>query len=452
MVQERIRLYFIVSFLVIASMVSAGASELTLDECVTRALRHNTGLRATRSGQTVAEQGVVAARAGFLPNISSTITSRELDNFGASSGSGIDGNNSVASITVAQPLFTFGKRSNAYELAQLGVDDAVHAETVAANELVFQVTQTYQDALLAREMIRIAEDAYALADSQARYAEKRFRQGYVSEFDFLRAKTNRAGKEPAIIAARNQYAVACDKMLTLLGDAALTAFAPRGGLTYELQTLGESQAVAVALARNPQLAKLRVALQVQEASIAYAQAQHFPDLNASYTYNRQRTDYEMGGRELPVGYYSDWSAGVVLSIPIFSGFATQAGVDKARAQQEQLRDIVRQSEEQLALEVRTIVKRLQENAQVIASAEEAVRLAERSLRMARVSYDNGLSTTLDVQQAEVALTQARTDYARSVYGYRVNTAALDAVLGNNAEHIRAINPAANRGTGVILAH
>ena len=206
MLQGRIRLCFMLALLFATSLVSAlpaGAAELTLDDCIARALRHNTGLRAARAGQDIAEQGVVAARAGFLPNVSATVTSRELDNFGAASGAGIDGNNTAASLTVAQPLFTFGKRSSAYELAQLGVDDAVHAETVAANELVYQVTQTYQDALLAREMIRIAEDALALADSQARYADKRFRQGYVSEFDLLRARSNRASKEPAIIAARN---------------------------------------------------------------------------------------------------------------------------------------------------------------------------------------------------------------------------------------------------------
>ncbi|HNW92086.1 MAG TPA: TolC family protein, partial [bacterium] len=312
------------------------------------------------------------------------------------------------------------------------------------NELVYQVSQTYQEALLARELIRIAEEAAALADSQARFAERRFQQGYVSEFDYLRARTNRAGKEPAIITARNRYAVACDRMRQLLGDGAPEEFAPRGVLAWVTVTTGESAAVTTALARNAQLARLRCALQVQQTNLAYAQAQHYPDLNAAYSYNRQRLDYEIGGVNRPTGYYHDWSAGLTLSIPIFSGFATQAGVDKARAQCEQLATTVRQSEEQMALEVRTVIKQLAQNEQVIIAAEEGVRLAERSLRMARVSYDNGLSTSLDVQQAEVALTQARTDYATAVYGYQVNAAALAAVVGGNDGYIRVINPSANR--------
>lgn len=427
---------------------AVSAAGLTLDDCITRALQHNYAVRIARGGQEIAEQGVVAARAGMLPTVQAAASSSEMDNaWAALLGSGIDGNNTALSVSVTQPLFTFGKRSGAYELAQLGVDDAVHAETVAANELVFTVTQTWYEALLASELAVIARDAYALADTQAQFAEKRFRHGYVSEFDLLRARTNRAGREPAIIAAENRQAIARTRMLTLLNDGSRD-FAPRGDLAVAVRNLDETAAVQAALAANPQLARLRVGLARADRNVQYARSQHYPDLAANYTFTRQRTDYTVAGRDYPTGYHSDWAAGVTLNIPIFSGYATQAGVDKAEAEAQQLRDLVAQSEEQVALEVQTIVKNLREHVQVIRASEEAVQLAQRALRMARVSYDNGLSTTLDVAQAEMALTSARTDLAKARYGYLVNAAALDAVTGSNAAHIRAINPSASRGTTV----
>ncbi len=444
------RVCLTVGIIVIACCLPGAVSgaELALDDCITRALQHNYAVRIARGGQEIAEQGVVAARAGLLPTVSATATSRELDNYGASaSGTGIDGNNTALSVSVTQPLFTFGKRSGAYELAQLGVDDAVHAETVAANELVFEVTQTWYEALLTRELAVIARDAFALADTQAQFAEKRFRHGYVSEFDLLRARTNRAGKEPAIIAAENQQSIARTRMLTLLNDGSRD-FAPLGDLAVAVRDLDETAAVQAALAANPQLERLRVGLARADRNVQYARSQHYPDLSANYTFNRQRTDYTVAGRDYPAGYYSDWAAGVTLSIPIFSGYATQAGVDKAEAEAKQLRDLMAQSEEQVALEVQTIVKNLREHVQVIRASEESVQLAQRALRMARVSYDNGLSTTLDVAQAEVALTAARTDLAKARYGYLVNAAALDAATGGNAEYIRAINPSATRGTTI----
>ncbi|HNW94037.1 MAG TPA: TolC family protein, partial [bacterium] len=93
MVKRMVRLLMLC--LLASAAVPAGAAELSLDECIARALRHNTGLEAVRTGQDIAEQGVVAARAGFLPNISGRVTSSQLDNYDASSGSPINGNNTT---------------------------------------------------------------------------------------------------------------------------------------------------------------------------------------------------------------------------------------------------------------------------------------------------------------------------------------------------------------------
>jgi len=428
----------IIKMMVLIAMVvvmarPVSAAELTLEESIDRALEHNYGMRISGAQQGIAEQDVVAARASFFPTITGSASAMTMDNYGAAvAGIGTDGENYGASISIVEPLLTFGKRSNAVSLARLGVTSAEQSETITRNALALQVTQGFYSYLLAEELVAIANDAYALALEQADYAEKRFAEGYVSEFDLLRAQTNGANKKPAIVQAENMLAQTEELLLTVINDRSLTRFQAVGELLYTPVSITEADAVDQAVAANAELAQLQLAYQAKEIEVSLQRSQHYPDLSAAYTYNYNRPDYEVNNVATLHGKdYSDWAAGIQLDIPIFSGFATQARLAKAEAELAQLADVVAQAENWLALEVTQLVKNLHEHEAIIMSSQEAVKLATMALGMARISYDNGLSTTLDVDQAQVALTASRTDYIQAVYKYLITVAELEKLMGRS---------------------
>jgi outer membrane protein len=76
------------------------------------------------------------------------------------------------------------------------------------------------------------------------------------------------------------------------------------------------------------------------------------------------------------------------------------------------------------VEVKQTCLRIKETRAVVVSAEAAVKLADRSLTMAKISFENGRATTLDVADAQLALTTAETNFAQAVHDYQVALAKL----------------------------
>jgi outer membrane protein TolC len=65
----------------------------------------------------------------------------------------------------------------------------------------------------------------------------------------------------------------------------------------------------------------------------------------------------------------------------------------------------------------------------ISASESNVRRAERALEIAQTRFRNGLSTQVELNDAALAMTEARTNYARALYRYAVAHAQLQAAMG-----------------------
>jgi outer membrane protein TolC len=85
--------------------------------------------------------------------------------------------------------------------------------------------------------------------------------------------------------------------------------------------------------------------------------------------------------------------------------------------------------EMLKFEVRQAVLKINEAEQSLLSQEKNVKQAEESLRIAELNYNEGLVTILDVQQAQTALAQAKTNHSQALFDYVVARAELDKAMG-----------------------
>jgi outer membrane protein TolC len=91
--------------------------------------------------------------------------------------------------------------------------------------------------------------------------------------------------------------------------------------------------------------------------------------------------------------------------------------------------IQRLTEQGIGLQVESAQKTLHEASVSLQSLQETVELAEESLRLARVLYAAGGSTQLDIMNAQLALTQARTQYASALYRYHIAHSLIERALG-----------------------
>lgn len=118
-----------------------------------------------------------------------------------------------------------------------------------------------------------------------------------------------------------------------------------------------------------------------------------------------------------------------MSLPIFQGFALDAGIDQAKATlkyAEASNDLVIQS---LYLDVQQQEFALQEAIESIQASKKLVEQADEALRLAVGRYNSGIGTALETTDAQVALANARITYIQSLYNYNVSYARLERAMG-----------------------
>ena len=129
------------------------------------------------------------------------------------------------------------------------------------------------------------------------------------------------------------------------------------------------------------------------------------------------------------GWFSDRSAGLLVSWPLFDGFRTRSNVALARAQADIAATQARQARETAAVEAANSRNQLAAAQAIFAASGQNVAEAEEAYRLATLRFGRGLGTQLEVQDAQLALLAARTNEARATHGLYLATAELARALG-----------------------
>jgi len=136
------------------------------------------------------------------------------------------------------------------------------------------------------------------------------------------------------------------------------------------------------------------------------------------------------GNEFP-GDNSNWSVGVSANWNFFDAGVTEAKIKSAQATLEKSREQDQQLRQNVELEVRQSYLSMKEAEQRIQTAQVAVDKAVEDVSIAQTKYNAGAGTNLDVIDAQLALTQAKTNYTQALYDYNVNKAKLEKAVGRN---------------------
>ena len=101
----------------------------------------------------------------------------------------------------------------------------------------------------------------------------------------------------------------------------------------------------------------------------------------------------------------------------------------AKAKLRKAEEALAATNERIRLDVHTAYLNLRAAEQNIDTTEKAVKQAEEDYNIARVRYNAGVGTNLEVMRSSDNLTTARTNYATALYRYNTSKAALDNAMG-----------------------
>jgi outer membrane protein len=332
------------------------------------------------------------------------------------------------------PIFTGGRLEALIRQAE-AVRHATAAQLEAMRlDVALETKLAYWRALLAREVVRVAEVYVAAMEERVRVDKVAAQVGRIPEFWVLRSEAELANARQMLANAQRDYETALIALKAIMGvhpDSEIT-------LTDELQwdegrgardelKVGElpkrEKLLAEAMEKRPELrAALRQA-EAQNYAVRAAKALYAPQVGWTVMANYMSGTGDMG--QGTGGYL----AGIAIGLPIFDGGRRKAMVGEAQAMREKALAEVERLKLQIASEVDTALRELQTALQNLQTAQTALKAAKEDERVAKVRYEAGRSVLVEYLDALATLVRAQVNYAQAIYELFVAYDKLQRAIG-----------------------
>lgn len=409
---------------------------LDLATAIGFALENNFAIRQARERIRQQEGVVVEVSARQIPNVAADAVYQMNDKSISQSFPSSDRAWQI-NLTASQVLYAGGGVRSAVRSAKLAREAAMLDLQAVINDSLLQVRTAFYTALLANEKIKVQESNLQLLQEQLKTATDRFEAGTVSSFERLRAEVAVSNAKVPLITARNDFRLSLETLRQLVGFTTNTRDTVRkvptlsGTLAFTPVQFELEQAFEAARANRPDLERLAKLADAREEGVTTARSGYYPNVAAfgGWTLRKGGTnDFSDSNNGWLVGVQSQWS--------IFDGRATAGRVAQARSVLAQTRLSVAEARLAVDVEVRRAHSEWQQATELAEASARVVEQATEAVRLANARYNAGTGTQLDVLQAQVDLTTARTNQVQAFYAYNVAVAALRKAMGQSDEFVR----------------
>ncbi len=416
-----------------AALLPMTASAADLLQVYEMARNGDPQLSAAESTRLFDKEGAVQARAALLPQINgeaSLTRNRTNPNHDVSSTSYTTKNRNYG-ISGSQTLVNFTQFANLR--AQRELSKAADFTLDSANDdLIVRTSAAYFNVLVGIESLSAAQTNEAAAKKQFDFADKRLEVGLAPITDVHEARAQYDQARANTIIAQNTLADAYQALTELTGQPVTDLRALPADFRPELPAKYATvdQLVNEAVAQNPALKAQELQVSAAEASVSAARAGHLPTLSLGASVGRQASwgDVVGSGSNFSPDARSN-SVGLTLSVPIFSGGATQSGVRQALAQRDIAQDGYEQQKRALDRNTRNAYQTLVAGISEVEARRLAVVSAQSAYDASQVGLEVGTRTVLDVIQNQRILFSAQLEYANARYTFLQNRLQLGQAIG-----------------------
>ena len=317
------------------------------------------------------------------------------------------------------------------KISGMDVELAVEKARASRLDMVSQVKNAYYAVLFSKEAFNVYKEVYENAMTNYAETEKKYNAQKATDLDMARAKTTVANAIPNVYNAESSIILALWQLKAVMGIDLEMNIDVEGAIEdyADYMTSDVTAADSISLDRNSTMKQLEIQANELAQSIKAQQYAYIPTLALAfnYSYNAMTNDFNFKEyRWTPYSY-----VGVSLSIPIFSGGKRLNQVRQARNSYEQMRLQMTSTERNLRISIRQSRNTMETNVKSYDAARDAVASAEKAYSIAEKSYEVGRATLTDLNDAQLALTQARLSESQAVYNYIVAKAQLEQTLGQD---------------------
>ena len=409
-----------------AAPQQAPAPKLSLKGAEALALRNHPLLQAATFEAEAANQVTREQKSAYYPTATGNLT-----------GAGAISNSRIAAgylsnslilnrysdgLEVHQLITDFGRTSNLVASAKSGAKAASESAQQTQEDVLLAVNRAYFGVLRAQAVLKVAEEtvkARQILTDQVTTLEK---NKLKSMLDVSFAEVNLAQAQLLLVQAQNDQKAAYAELATALGLANPQPFDLDEEPMPEVPPADPTGLIVQALQNRPDLSSARFS---HEAALRYARAERdlsMPTISAT------------GAAGLTPAYQAPLTdryaaAGVNVNIPIFNGFLFSARHQEANLRAKAADQGMRDLADRISRDVRTAWLDAGTAYQRLAVTAQFLHQATLALDLAQGRYKLGLSSIVELSQAQLNLTQAQIDDTSAKYDFQIQSAVLSSQVG-----------------------
>ncbi len=403
---------------------------LTLSDGLRLVTEESRLIKIAQREEAASEADTFLARSRMLPNINTSLT----QTFLAYQPGAIFGHQSVPisekiflsySLGIQQTLYDFKGNASRYESSRL-IFETKKIDTKRIRSLVsLDFALIYFDLIESEKMILVAEKEVQRLESHLRDARNLYDEGVITKNDLFQAEVRLSDARQRLVAIRNLMAINASRLNSAIARPLKTDVQvmdvkkiPSDALNIDMEKAWE-----LAESQRPEIQIVDTTLKSLDMEEITKRSEYYPRffLQGGYDFIKNRYQVHEG----------NWSLTAGMSLNLFSGGGTKAGVLKIRQQRLRLLEQRNKLIDEIRLEVEKYILDLKTARERITVTRDAVGQAEENLRINRVRYGEGVGTATEVLDAVALLAIAETNLYKSLYDFRRAEAGLIYSIGKD---------------------
>lgn len=404
-----------------------------LDQLIEEALGHNEDIAVATARISEATAQLTLADVEREPRVTGTFTPSVTRNTQRGPnplppGGHVTNRDHVLRINASYEIDLWGKLKGASEAAQAELLASESARDTVRNILTAQVAQGYFSLLALDAQIATTRRTQETRMASLKLQQLRMQGGVSSEFEVRQVEAELAAVQaqiPALERSRTQQQNALAVLLGRSPRELVEGAIARGAPATPADPVVPAGLPSELLLRRPDLREAEQKLIAANANIGIARAAYYPSITLTGFFGGESKSLA----DLFIGPARIFHFAAELMQPIFDAKRIGASVDVAKAREEQALAQYRQAIANAFRDVQDALAAQQSAREVLAAERAHVEALQKALALAKLRYDNGISSQLEVLDAERNLLQAELNRVEAERAQRVAIADLFKAMG-----------------------
>lgn len=419
--------FFMAIALTLCAQTAQTPPKLTLQQAEELAIKNHPRIQAAQNEVNYSNQQITVNRAAYYPNVTGDVTGTQGNHLARIGAGDLPAsrlfNREAQGLVVRQLITDSGRTSNLVASARFEAQAAGQNSQATRYTVLLDVNRAYFDLLRAQALVKVAEQTVSARQLLSNQVNELTKNKLRSQLDASFADVNVSEAKLLLVRALDAVQGALAELGQALGSDQPADYQLTDEPLPPAPLGAPDSLIAQAVNNRPELASLRAS---QGAAYKFAEAEK--DLSrptVSAVAVGGYTPY-INTSPIPSSYEG---VGANVSVPIFNGHLfsarREAAYQRALEADQRLRDL----QQQISRDVRIAWGHANDAYQRIDVTAQFLRQASLGLQLAQGRYDLGLSSIIELTQAQLSVTQAEIENLNAKYDYQTEYAALQYTIG-----------------------